>query len=216
MQNSLRALLIASAVMLAVTAAHAQRPAEAGWYAGLSAGRSQIDFGGNFAQVPGATASTLQENNTDFAYKLFAGYRLMRHLALEGGYTNFGHFSATRNVTAPFTGTRTASLLVDGFHFDVVGIFPVSNRIELFGKVGVIRTKTEIDNFATGGALPLTVPAKQKEVNIDPLRLGIGAEFRYTRALALRIEYERQDIDWTLFGESPSVGFASAGLVYRF
>jgi len=223
MRNAVLRALIAPVLVLAATSAHAQpaaapaRPfADRGWHGGFSAGQSRIDFANsNVAPAPGATQSTVVENDSDFAYKLFVGYRLLRYLALEGGYTNFGHFSATRNVTAPAAGSRTTSMKVDGFHFDVVGIIPVASNFDLFGKIGVIRTTTKIDNSVTG-AVVLTGPARQEEVNIDPVRLGIGAEFRFSRAVGLHVEYERQRIDWEIFSESPSVSLLSAGLVFRF
>ena len=218
MKSAVSRWLIAPALALVAAGAHAQEQpaAERGWYGGFSAGQSRIDFANsNVAPVPFATQGTLVENDTDFAYKLFVGYRLQRHLALEFGYTNFGHFSATRTVTAPAAGSRTFSMTVDGFHFDVVGIVPVSSNFELFGKIGIIRTTTKIDNSVTG-AVVLNSPAKQEEVNIDPVRLGIGAEFRFSRAVGLRVEYERQRIDWEIFSENPTVSLLSAGLVFRF
>jgi hypothetical protein len=48
------------------------------------------------------------------------------------------------------------------------------------------------------------------------VRLGIGAEFRFSRAVGLRVEYERQRIDWEIFSENPTVSLLSAGLVFRF
>ena len=205
--------VLAAALALASGGVLAQAAPERGWYGGFGAGRSQIDFGGNFALVFGATSTTSQDDS-DRGYKIYGGYRFGRHFALEGGYTDFGSFSFRRVVTAPIAGTATAEVQSSGMHFDVVGIVPLGQRFELFGKLGVIRTVTTTRTATTGPVL-LFGSGEERDINFSP-RIGAGAEFRLTPKLALRLEYEDQNLDFELFSESKSVQLLSLGLQLRF
>lgn len=207
-------VILAAALALACGGVLAQAAPERGWYGGLAAGRSQLDFGGNFAQVAFATASTTSQDDGDAGYKIYGGYRFGRHLALEGGTSDFGSFSFRRIVTAPTAGTVTANVQSRGAHFDVVGILPLGQRFELFGRLGLIRTVTTTRTTTTGPVV-LFGTGQERDIHISP-RIGVGAEFGLTPKLALRLEYEEQNLDFRFFNESKSVQLVSLGLKLRF
>src|SRR5437868_10629033 len=118
----------AAGILLATFAGGAAaQNAEGGWYGGVSVGQSKISFDNSSLAVAGATASSISKDETDTAWKLFAGYRFGRHLAVEGGYTDFGKFSATNTVTAPAAGSLTVGFKSSGPHAEVVGILPLGN-----------------------------------------------------------------------------------------
>jgi OOP family OmpA-OmpF porin len=213
MQRTINAILTA-ALALASGGVLAQAAPERGWYGGLAAGRSQLDFGRNFARVAGATASTTSQDDGDAGYKIYGGYRFGRHFALEGGYSDFGSFSFRRNVTAPTAGTATANVQSRGTHFDVVGIVPLGQRFELFGKLGLIRAVTTTRTTTTGSVVVFGT-GEERDIHISP-RIGAGAEFRLTPKLALRLEYEDQNLDFQFFDERKSVQLLSLGLKLRF
>lgn len=102
------------AFALASTAAFAQQADQRGLYAGVSVGQSKVKFEEDFPGVVGATASSVSKDETDTAYKLYVGYRLHRNFAVEGGWTDLGEWTATRNVTAPAVGSLRASMEVSG------------------------------------------------------------------------------------------------------
>jgi len=206
--------ILAAALALASGGVLAQAAPERGWYAGIGAGRSQLDFAGNFAQVFGATASTTSQDDSDSGYKVYGGFRFGRHFALEGGYSDFGSFSSRRVVTAPTAGTATTDVTSRGAHFDVVGIVPLGQRFELFGKVGLIRTTTTTRTTSTGSVVAFGL-GQERDVHISP-RIGAGAEFLLTPQLALRLEYEDQNLEFQFFDESKSVQLLSLGLKLRF
>lgn len=214
MEKSLRVWLIAPVLALAGAAAQAQSPGDRGWYGGIATGQSRIDFGGSLLPVAGATVSTVTKNDTDTAYKVFGGYRVNRHLAMEAGFTDFGNFSATRRIIAPAAGSVTSNVKSNGAHFDILGIIPASEQFEVFGRLGIIRTRTTNDISTTGAAV-LTVPAHSTDYNVSP-RIGVGAQLNFSRALGLRVEFERQVIDFQIFSESASIDLVSAALVIRF
>jgi len=120
------------------------------WYGGLSIGQSQVKFDDNVLPIAGATATSLSKNETDTGFKAYVGYRLHQNFALEGGYTDFGKFSATRTMTAPGSGTVHADLKASGWHVDAVGIWPIQNNFSLFAKLGVIFNEVKTSLGTTG------------------------------------------------------------------
>jgi OOP family OmpA-OmpF porin len=221
MQNSRCPLLIALTFALAASATQAQSVTHEGWYGGLSLGASQVKFADDFLSYPGATGQSLSKHETGNAYKLFVGYRLKRTFALEGGYTNFGSFSATNNIAAIALfgpGALAFKLKSRGFHFDAVGIVPVGDKFDLFGKLGVIYTTTAATFTGTGSVQTSFpgVPPNSKHSGLN-LKAGIGAEYRFSGPLGLRLEGEQAfgvgDTNTTGKGD---IRVFSLGLTYRF
>lgn len=205
-------VVLGAALALASGGVLAQAAPERGWYGGIAAGRSQLDFGATFVLAFGAT--TTSQDDRDSGYKVYGGYRFGRHFALEGGYSDFGSFSSRRDVTAPIAGSGTVNLQSSGVHFDMVGIVPVGQRVALFGKLGFIRTVTTTRTANTGSVV-VFAPGEERDINFSP-RIGAGAEFWLTPKLALRLEYEDQNLDFEFFNESKSVQLISLGLTFRF
>lgn len=207
----IRSLCIVPAALFAVSIAHAQSTP---WYGGISAGQSKIKIDDSSAAVTGATASTLSKDENDTGLKLFGGYRFNRNFALEGGYVDFGKFSATRNVTAPVVGSAKADIKSSGLYIDAVGILPLANdKLDLFGKVGAIYTTTKSSFSATG---PITAAGNEKK-NEGDWKYGLGAEWHFTPALGLRGEWERalKVGDPNKTGEG-DIDLVSVGLTWRF
>src|SRR5262249_3072638 len=98
---------MAAGMALALTAliANAQEQAPVtGWDVGGPTRQSEIGFDDASLNIAGATSQSISKDETDTAWKIFAGYRLGRYLAVEGGWTDLGKFSATTTVTAPASG----------------------------------------------------------------------------------------------------------------
>src|SRR5258708_448864 len=193
------ALLIPLMLALVPTAAQAQLSSflgpipklafDQGWYAGASLGFSGVSYAQNSLPITGASSSTLSTNDTqDDGFKFYAGYRLLRNFALEGGYTDFGRFSATRNLTPPPEGSLRSNIKLSGVHFDVVGMVPLKKWFELFGKVGVVVTTEKADMSKTG-AVQSAGNSHTRRSEFNP-KIGFGGDIRIWRALGLRIEDE--------------------------
>jgi len=214
MKGAFRAFLILSASALVATA-HAQQYGHRGAYAGGAVGPSTMSIEGDSLAVASATASTLSTEQKSTAFKGYGGYRFNANFAAEGGFVSFGKFRATRTVTAPAAGTARSDITVIGAYANAVGIAPVSEHFELFGKLGFIVTGTVADRSSTGGvALVGDSVASHVERN---LHLGAGAEVRFTRELGMRVEYEKAfgvgDAKTTGEGD---IGVFFLGLTYRF
>lgn len=208
--------ILGVALGLASSAAIAQRQpierAPQGFYGGASLGRSNVEL--SDSTVAGAGGS-LGKHEVSRAWKLFAGYRIHRYFAIEGGYTDFGEFSATRTFTPglfPFIGGdgETIRFNVSGFHLEGVGIIPIRNFSVLL-KAGPVYSTTETSRSSTGSVTIVgDRNTKKSELN---LKLGVGGAYEISRNWGIRVEYERVFSVGDAVGD---VGMLSFGGVYKF
>src|SRR5437588_5805569 len=119
--------LLAFALAFASSTALAQPAVDTGWYGGASLGYARVYFNDNALFFPGNTSVSRDE--TDTAYRLFAGYQLHRNFALEAGWTRLGEFRFTRTV--PGAGSGTGEFKSSGWFAEAVGILPLA-KISLF------------------------------------------------------------------------------------
>jgi OOP family OmpA-OmpF porin len=215
MRHNKISIVIGAALGLASSATFAQQqPVQPGFYAGASLGQSQVRFSDSFLSVAGATSSSLSRDETDTAWKLFAGYRIHRNVAVEGGYTDFGKFSATRTVTAPATATVSETLKVHGWHVEGVGILPIRD-FSLFAKAGVMYATAEASKSSTG-AVNLLGSNRNPYKSAFTFLGGIGAGYEFTKNLGVRLELEAvSKVGDGTTGEG-SVVMYSIGGVYKF
>jgi OOP family OmpA-OmpF porin len=201
------------ALAFAAMVASAQAP-DKGFYLGASLGQSQIKFDDASLRIGGATSSSISKNETDTAWKIFAGYRFFKYFAVEGGYTDLGKFSATTTVTAPAAGSATINFKSKGPHLEGVGILPLGN-FSLFGKAGVMLTITQSSGTASGAVTFRGNP--NNTTNEANFKAGIGAGYDFTRNFGMRVEAEQVfgvgDKDKTGEGD---IRLFTAGLLYRF
>jgi OOP family OmpA-OmpF porin len=198
---------MAAALLVSVSALAqpaAQAPAATGWYTGFGLGQSRLGFKtGDFNIGPAGTGISFDESDT--AFKFFAGYRVLPWLAIEGGYDNLG-----RN-TVSFSNAGGAAQLeykVDALKLTGVGSFAFGNTgFSAFGKLGFgyTRVREDSSNFP---AVMARGDVSESEWKITPV-IGAGVQYRLPRGLALRAEYEH----YNEVGDSPvPTGRARAGL----
>jgi OmpA-OmpF porin, OOP family len=151
-------------------------------HAGLSFGQSKMDD----ACVAGFSC-----DDKDQAFRLYAGGRFNNAVGLEAGLMNIGKFDRG--------GGRT-----DGWGLDlalVAGV-PIGANSAIFGKLGAIYARTEVDGVA--------VPDfdRGKERGFGP-RYGIGGQVGLTPQWAVRADWDRfrmpmpggkEDIDTLMLG----------------
>ncbi len=214
--NSLELMRLAGAAGLAsLAAAPALAQEEPGYfYGGASVGqaRAKIDEARIDADLlsQGFVTSTMTRDESDLAYKLFAGYQFNRYVGLEGGYFNLGKFSF-RSTTEP-AGTLDGSIRLHGLNLDLVGTLPLTDRLSAFGRVGA-QYATARDSFTGTGAVAVLTPDPSKsETNY---KVGAGLQYAFTRNLAVRGEAERYRVNDAV-GNHGDVNLFSVGLVYAF
>ncbi len=182
------------------------------YYLGGGVGKARVEINDERVTRPlfgtGLTASNINRNNHDTAYKLFGGYQFNRNFALEAGYFNLGTFgfSATTATLGAFSG----QVKVQGFNLDLVGTLPLSERFSLFARAGAQAAKTG-DTYSGNRPVSSFNPSPSKrEVNY---KAGLGLQFEVTPSFLIRAEAERYRISDTV-GKKGNADMVSVSLVF--
>jgi len=185
-----------------------------GWYAGANAGRTGAEIddaritSGLLAR--GFSTTSLEDRDRSTGFKLYGGYQFSPHFALEGGYFDLGKFGYTAH-TAP-TGSLTGDMRVKGLNLDLVGSLPLTGKLSALARVGVNYARVN-DRFSSTGAVNVSHPtASKSEANV---KYGVGLNYAFSDALAMRLEVERYRINDAI-GNKGDIDMVSVGLVYRF
>ena len=203
--------LVGCAVMISPLAS----AADSGWLVGANIGQSsaEIDDARIAAQLQGAGLATtsISDDDTDVAFKVFGGYKFNRHFAVEGGYFNLGKFGYTA-TTSP-AGTQSGSIKLQGLNFDAVGILPFTKKFSGFGRLGLIYAEAK-DNFSSTGAVPAPTDPSPSKRDLS-YKAGLGLQYDITRNVGLRAELERYRINDAV-GNDGDINMASLGVVVMF
>lgn len=183
--NSKASLWATSAILGVTMMAPAVAAADSGFYLGGSVGNAGVDVEID-PQLP-------KFDETDTAYKLFAGYNWQLtalSLGIEGAYNNFGKPSAD---------IEGVSLAVEPTGFTVFGVAAIGlGPVDLFGKVGYLMW--DADAIADG------------DISTDDgsdVGYGVGLRFN-VGSLEIRGEYELFEVD------EADLSMVSVGVAYRF
>ena len=200
--------------ILAVLASSNALAAEPGFYGGINVGQSMatIDDERITSNLlsQGFTGVSIADDDRDVGFKIFGGYQINRHFAIEGGYVNLGEFGYTATTTP--AGTMTGNIELQGVNLDVVGILPFTEKLSAFARAGVLYAEAK-DTFTSTGLVINTNPNPSKrDTNY---KFGVGLQYDITEKLGMRLEAERYRIDDAI-GNKGDIDLASIGLVYRF
>lgn len=177
--------------------------------------------------VPSIDSLNIFFNNTGFAGRIFAGYQFNAYFAAEMGYYRFSplNIKADFNVdvvilekfdlSVPFDFTARATVYT--YVVDLVGkgIYPVTDKFSLYGKLGVAYLN------ATGNII-LAVKTKivdlsistNPSINVLYPTFGIGLNYDITQHFSTDLSWSHiQKYNSHCF---PSVDFVGVGLLYHF
>lgn len=185
--------------------------AESGWYGGLSIGqsRAQIHHERIAAGLLPRVVTSIDDDERDIGWKLFAGKKLNRNFAVEGGYFKLGEFQYTANMVA---GSEIGSVKFQGGNVDAVGIYPLTDKLSALGRVGLTYTQAKGSFRGTGAILVNDASPRKSEANY---KVGLGLQYDFTPALGVRGEWERYRVNDAI-GNKGDVDLLSVGLVYMF
>ena len=188
--------------------------ANSAWYIGGSAGvtRATIDQPRIQAALTanGASMTSFKKDEKDGpAYKLFVGKQLNRYLAIEAGYYDLGEFGF--NAATSTGGVFNGNASFRGVNLDLVGQMPLTERFSLLARVGAAYTKTR--THFTGNRLNAVTAPNASESKAG-LKAGLGLEYKFSEALAMRAEVERYRVNDAV-GNRGDVDMLSFGLVYK-
>ncbi|MCX7293422.1 OmpA family protein [Janthinobacterium sp.] len=218
--HTLGALSVMAGALLASQAAQAQdnsfiNPdwANSAWYLGAGVGQSRatIDEPRLRASLAanGETVTAFNKDQRDTGYKLFVGRQLNQYVAVEAGYFDLGKFDF-RSTTSG-NGVLNGQAAFRGVNLDLLGQLPLSQRVSLLGRVGMHYTKTNTEfsgNRLLGSA---NTHASERKLNA---KLGLGLEYKFSEALALRGEMERYRLNDAV-GNRGDADLYSVSLVYK-
>ncbi len=222
----LKTVVAASAALASIFAAApfagAQTPGiavrDSGPYLGGGIGRSQIRFeNGSFAANTPLVGESRDRHDT--AWSAFAGYNFDRRWGVEGGYTDFGNFNYNYTGAGALAGSvGRADYQARSWWLAGKGTFPINDKFEVFGKLGLAANRAEVNGSANSAGLNavLGTPFDRDRTHAG-LLAGLGAEYRLNRQMGIRLEYD----DYGKFGSGGSRNEArlnlwQAGLTYRF
>jgi OOP family OmpA-OmpF porin len=184
-----------------------------GWYVGANMGQSQATIddaritNGLFAN--GLTSQNINGINRDLGYKVFAGYKINKNFAIEAGYFYLGQFGFNTNTTP--LGTLSGETKLNGLNLDALGILPVTEKLSVFGRIGVTHTQANDSFVGTGAVNVLNPNPSSRDTN---LKAGLGLQYALNDALTVRAEIERYRINDAV-GNKGDVDILTVGLIYR-
>ncbi|BBB59857.1 hypothetical protein UNDKW_1584 [Undibacterium sp. KW1] len=188
--------------------------ADNAWYLGVGAGRANTSIDKDrivrSLMDNGASSVTFGSNERDTAFKLFMGKQMNRYFAIEAGYFDLGKFGFNATTTPP--GAINGEVGFRGFNLDLVGQLPLTERFSLLGRVGANYTRADA-HFSGNRLFAITDP-NPTEKKLNP-KVGVGLEYKFTQALAMRGEAERYRINDAVHNRG-DVDFYSVSLVYKF
>ena len=144
-----------------------------GFYGGLGFGVSETDESACEIVNP----NQFNCDDESFAWKLYAGYQILKWVGVEVGYYDLGNSSA-------FAGSTNLEAEVDGFTGAVTATVPILERVGFLAKVGYFLWDGELSGSLNG------VPVSISDVDND-LFWGFGFRLPFTEKFGVGVEYER-------------------------
>jgi Outer membrane protein beta-barrel domain len=170
-------ILVTCAALAICAAAGRASAAEDGFYLGGSLGQS----------TSGLRAGTVNYSDNDLGYKLIAGFRVFKLLAVEVNYVDLGSTNTG--------GVQAKTKALDGF---VMGFLPVP-VVDIYGKLGVVSWQTDA-----------SAPNFSLSHNGSDLAYGAGVQMHFG-AVGARLEFEGFDVQ-----QASTPTLLSLGVTYTF
>lgn len=143
-------------------------------------------------------------------WRLQAGYQFNPYVAIEAGYIDMGKADYKASYAG---GNAEGSVKAGGLDLAVLGIYPVTDKFSIFGKLGLIEAKVQ-SKLSSGPQAGVIV--KDTTTQARPL-LGIGASYQVLENVDLRADYDHvSDLGSASKGGKADADMVSAGLAYHF
>ncbi len=187
--------------------------ADSGAFMGVGVGQMNTEVDDLFG-------SGYQFDESDTAFKLFAGYKFFPWLSVEGAYVDGGNPGIQENDGA---GTSAKlNIEVQSLVASVIFSLPVGNNFELFIKPGIAYWDAKTTASFTDPIMGSGTGSDSDDG--AAFFLGGGAAFKFSENFGMRIEYEWFEVapeydDYTdefVTTYDATAGFLSASFVYSF
>lgn len=179
--------------------------------AGIGQSRANIDDQRLKASLTanGATLGSFTTDERSTGGKLFAGKQLNQYFAVELAYFDLGKFGF--NSTTSGGGVLNGNVGFRGGSLDLIAQLPLSQRISVFARGGMNYAAAKA--HFTGNRLFAATNPEPRERKLNA-KAGLGLEFKFSEALAMRAEVERYRVNDAV-GNRGDVDLASVSLVYK-
>lgn len=183
-------------ISLAIASYAGTLQAQERFYVGASAGSSDIASG-----ITEGLITSGAVDGKDSGTKLYGGWRFRPNLAVELAWVDLGKAS----YSGDFLGTpvTAGTVKVSGFNSSLVGLYPATEKLELFAKVGLFAWDASASDI-TGG-----IPFSGK-TNGANASFGAGANYYFTKNVGARLEWEHFELD------PGKASLLSAGIIVKF
>jgi len=146
-------------------------------YMGVGVVASEHRYDTGFA---GAGATVNDDKSTEWGGKVFAGYQINPMFAVEGGYTNFGKGDADYTLGAA---RANAEAKAESFYLAGKASYPVAEKVNVFGKLGVAHNRNEV-RVSTLGL------SSKDEFSKNSVYAAVGADYAINEKVSMSLEYE--------------------------
>jgi OOP family OmpA-OmpF porin len=164
---------------------------------------------GNFAANSDQIENGKDWDGSDFGWKIFGGYQFMKWLAAEVEYFDGGEPTDNfRNDDFPDERLKVG-LGVTGFVGSAVGIWPINESFNVFGKLGFVYWDADASGKVRDDEGTL-VKASYSDDGTD-FAWGVGGTWIISDAWSVRAEYQGFELS-----NFDSVDLASASIVWSF
>jgi len=192
MKKSLPCLLV-----ILVAATIPASASDTGFYLGAGLGLTSIEVLDFYPTLGDAVEDDAA------AFKAIGGYRVLKFFAIEAGYTNLGSPQWLERDVQGFR--ERAEVSITGWDAFIVGILPVGNVVDLYGKLGIMAWDTQVTSVLDGEII------YSESSTGNDTAYGFGAGFWVGPNVALRGEGE-----WFKIGEYGTVVLYSVNVTYTF
>lgn len=178
-----------------------------------------LDQFANAAEVPSEDV-TLETEDNDIGYNFTFGYRFSRYFAAELGLAQYGSVESTGRADVDTDqGVVPVSIKVafsaGGPMISAIGIVPLNEKFELYGRVGYLFTSSEreLSSRVDGqrGGLIGGIKGDSQD-----LVLGAGAAYNVNQMYAVRLEYQKLELGEADVTGEEDLNVVSLGMVVRF
>jgi len=168
------------AICIALAAGFAAAPVLAqGWYVGAGIGRGNLNMSGT--ELTGLNNAQIDDSDT--TYTLRTGLRFNPYFALELGYYDLGQYTFSGTAgSVPIHGSAKAK----SYGLSAVGILPVAEQLELYGRVGIASSELK----ANANATLVTANSSDRQ---SEATYGVGARWNVARNWGVFAEWMKND-----------------------
>ena len=157
-----------------------------GFYAGINLGDGKPDI-----NTPNGTSK-----DSSLVVGGVVGYKFNKYLAIESQYTGIGKVTDKQNGSAKG----------DAISLSGLGILPVTDNFDLYGKLGVAVTKTSVSGIAS-----------MSDATRTAVTYGVGAQYNVNQNIGVRLGWDRYNAGIGGTGnKNVDADVISVGALYNF